>query len=151
MTRPVMSTSIAGLAALVSGCVTASPTPVTPERLVGSTWHVAGLNSGGVQERKMTIVFENGDTMIGNSACNDYSIGYTLEGRQLRFAKRLVQTTDNFCDPDTVETEDRFLATLGEVRTVSIAESGSLVLATGRPDMRIVARPLTPGVRVAAK
>jgi heat shock protein HslJ len=142
--------SIAGLAVLVSACAGAPQPAVTADQLVGSSWHVSGLNAGGVQDRKMTISFEP-DRMVGNAACNDYGIAYTLQGRQLKFARTATLTTDRFCDPDTVETEERFLATLGEVRSASIAQSGSLVLTTGRTDMRIVARPLAGNVRVAAK
>jgi heat shock protein HslJ len=98
----------------------------------------------------MTITFEP-ERMIGNAACNNYTIPYTLQDRQMRFGKRVTMTTDNFCDPDLVETEERLLATLGEVRGISIAQSGSLVMTTGRTDMRIVARPLAGNVRVAAK
>jgi heat shock protein HslJ len=134
------SITVAGLAAFVSGC-TSTPTPsVTAGQLVGSSWHVSGLNAGGVQTRQMTIRFEGGGQVAGNAACNDYRAVYVMQGRRLRFGKAVVLTTDRMCDPDTIETEERFIATLGEVRSVSIAPSGSLVLYTGSGN-RIVARP----------
>lgn len=136
-----LSLTAAGLAALVSGCTSTPAPPLTPGQLTGSTWHVAALNAGGVQTRQLTIKFVDGGRVVGNAACNDYSVGYTLEGRRLRFGKSVVLTTDRFCDQDTRETEDRFIATLGQVRSASLAPSGSLVLYTETSN-RIVARPL---------
>lgn len=130
----------AGFAALASSCATPAP-PVATADLVGSSWHVAGLNAGGVQTREMTIRFEEGGRVTGNAACNDYRVAYELQGRRLRFGKTVALMTDRTCDRDTEETEERFLATLGEVRHVAIAPSGSLVLYTGT-DMRITARPV---------
>ncbi len=129
-----------GSAVLLAGCTTVTEPSVSPERLVGSSWHVAGLNGGGVQTRAMSITFEEDGQAVGNAGCNDYRFGYSMEGQRLRFDRRAVLTTDRFCDPDTREVEDRFLATMGDVRRAIIAPSGSLVL-TGRPEMRIVARP----------
>ena len=88
----------------------------------------------------MTITFETAEQVVGNAACNDYRSSYTLEGRRLRFARTVALTTRT-CDQDTMETEERFLATLNDVSRAAIAPSGSLVL-TGTRDMRIVARPL---------
>jgi heat shock protein HslJ len=87
----------------------------------------------------MTIRFEAGGRVVGNAACNDYRASYTLQGRRLRFGKTVVLTTDRFCDQDTRETEERFIATLDEVSGISIAPSGSLVLYTDNSN-RIVAR-----------
>ena len=129
----------AGFAALTVGCNTVSTPSVTADQLAGSSWHVSGLNTGGVQTRRMTIRFEEGGRVTGNAACNDYQAVYEMQGRRLRFGKAVVLITNRFCDPDTVETEERFIATLGEVRGVSIAPSGSLVLYSGT-GMRIVAR-----------
>src|SRR5215510_13432267 len=99
--RPILGLTAAGLAALVSAC-TSVPTPsVTADELVGSSWHVAGLNSGGVQTREMTIRFQEGDQVVGNAACNDYRVVYTLQGRRLRFGRSVILTTDRFCDQDT--------------------------------------------------
>jgi heat shock protein HslJ len=130
----------AGFAASISGCTTAPEPSVTTGELAGSSWHVAGLNGGGVQTRTMTITFETAEQVVGNAACNDYRSSYTLEGRRLRFARTVALTTRT-CDQDTMETEQRFLATLNDVSRAAIAPSGSLVL-TGTRDMRIVARPL---------
>ncbi len=130
----------AGFSALVASCTTVSAPSVTPERLAGSSWHVIGINGGGVQTRAMTIKFEDGQQAVGSSACNDYRYGYTMEGNRLRFDRRVVLTTDRICDLDTQEVEDRFLATLGEVYRATIAPSGSLVLNAVQ-ERRIVARP----------
>lgn len=134
----------AGFAALAVGCASTSTPSMTGDQLAGSSWHVSGLNAGGVQTRRMTISFGEGGRVTGNAACNDYRAVYEMQGRRLRFGKAVALTTDRFCDPDTVETEERFIATLGEVRGVSIAPSGSLVLYSGT-GMRIVARPLSTG------
>ena len=129
----------AALAALISSCTSVPAPSVTAGELVGSSWHVAGLNAGGVQTRKMTIRFEQGGRVVGNAACNDYRTSYIMQGRRLRFGKTIVLTTDKFCDQDTRETEERFIATLDEVRSISITPSGSLVLYTDNRN-RIVAR-----------
>jgi heat shock protein HslJ len=134
------SAAAAGLAALVFGCTTVAAPSVSPEKLAGSSWHVTGLNGGGVQTRTMTIMFEDGRQAVGNAACNDYRYGYSLEGQRLTFEKRVVLTTDRTCDPDTMDVEDRFLATLGGVNRATIAPSGSLVL-NAEDERRIVARP----------
>ena len=134
-------TATAGFAAIVGACTSVPAPSVTADQLVGSSWHVAGLNAGGVQTRKMTISFEQGGRVVGNAACNDYRSIYTLQGERLKFAKTVILTTDRTCDQDTMETEERFLATLGEVRRATIAPSGSLVLYAAT-DMRITARPL---------
>jgi heat shock protein HslJ len=130
----------AGFAVLVGGCTSVPAPSVTADQLVGSSWHVSGLNAGGVQTRKMTMRFEEGGRVVGNAACNDYRFIYTVQGMRLRFGKIVTLTTDRTCDQDTMETEERFLATLGEVHRVTIAPSGSLVLYAGT-DMRITARP----------
>jgi heat shock protein HslJ len=132
--------AVAELAASISGCTTAPEPTVTTGQLAGSSWHVAGLNGGGVATRTMTITFETAEQVVGNAACNDYRSVYTLEGRRLRFARTVALTTRT-CDQDTMETEERFLATLNDISRATIAPSGSLVL-TGTRDMRIVARPL---------
>jgi heat shock protein HslJ len=127
--------------AALSGCTSFPEPSVTASTLAGSSWHVAGLNGGGVQTRRMTITFEADGSAVGNAACNDFRYGYSLQGQRLRFDRTVVLVTDRMCDPDTRETERRFLATLGDVNRVTIAPSGSLVLYAGR-QMRITARRL---------
>ena len=131
-----------GLAALLANCTSVPAPSVTADQLAGSSWHVAGLNAGGVQTRSMTITFEEGGQATGNAACNDFRTAYRLEGGRLRFGNTVFLSGNPVCDQDTRETQTRFLATLHEINRASIAPSGSLVLYTSTTNMRITARPI---------
>jgi heat shock protein HslJ len=129
--------AILGLAGLLA--CSSSPPSTPPERLEGTSWRVFSLNGGSVQSLRVTIQFDEQGQVVGNASCNDYRFGYWLENGQLRFAETVTMTTERVCDLEALKVEERFLATLGEVRRAAFARGTLVLYAT--PTGRIVARP----------
>jgi heat shock protein HslJ len=127
-----------GLAAFGAGCTTTAEAPkLTQARLMGSPWRVISINDGGVEGQTVTIRFNERLMASGEASCNSYASDYRLEGNELKFGQAIA--TMKACDPETMELEQRFLATLAQVSRADIAPDGALVLYAGEAG-RIVAR-----------
>jgi heat shock protein HslJ len=133
----IIGPAVFGLFLAASACTTVYVPPPTPEQLAGP-WRVIGINGGMVTAFNATISFGADGFATGHAACNDYQFAYTLDGKRLEFADKVMLTTDRFCDWDEKDIESNFLGVLGEVDHAGVAESGVLVLYAG--GMRIVAR-----------
>jgi putative lipoprotein len=89
-----------------------------PESAEGIEWAVVG----GLGQ---TLRLEDGHAS-GSGGCNRFAGGYRLEGDRLSFEP--LASTRMACAPDVMQAETEFLAALGRVARVSVADGGLVLL-----------------------
>jgi heat shock protein HslJ len=125
---------------------TATPAPA-PNPLAGTRWDVVNYNDGGaivtlVPGTSITMEFGASGQVTGNSGCNSFSAGYSVNGNALSITQP--SGTQQFCaEPEGVmDQEARFLAALtsaasfrlnGNQLEISSAAGQIAVVATRTP------------------
>jgi heat shock protein HslJ len=125
---------------------TATPAPA-PNPLAGTRWDVVNYNDGAaittlIPGTSITMEFGAGGQVTGNSGCNSFSAGYSVNGNALSITQP--SGTQQFCaEPEGVmDQEARFLAALtsaasfrlnGNQLEISSAAGQIAVVATRAP------------------
>ncbi len=150
MIRPALA--LAALA-LIAGCkdqrqqlgqALSGKPPVIAGTLEGA-WLVADLNGGGAPAG-VTIQFEAGDQntsrVTGNSGCNRFVGSWRQNGAALNLGP--LASTRMACPAPIMETEQRLLAVLASVNSVTYRPSGEATLATADGRKLTLRRPPAP-------
>ena len=98
----------------------ATPSSATAATLEGPFWELTGyVGADGktVSATGATATFAEGK-VAGNSGCNEYTAGYTVDGDKLTLGQ--IATTMKACPPPETALEKAYLAALGKVATWSI-------------------------------
>ncbi len=121
---PAQARTEAGTITLVQ--VAAAPSP-TPEALTGGEWRVEDIGGRGVIDTaRTTIAFDEQGRITGSGGCNSYSGSYELAGDVLTFGP--VAATRKACVPAVSDQEHKFFTFLNAPLTVTLTETGALVL-----------------------
>ena len=123
--------------------------PATP--LVGTTWEAVSYNSGGqatvsvMSGSRITAVFNEDDTLNGNSGCNTYFASYELSGADGLTIGGVGNTMMACLDDNVMTQEVAYLTALGTVTTYSISDNKlELRTADGTLAVSYVAAQVTP-------
>jgi heat shock protein HslJ len=73
----------------------------------------------------------------GTAGCNRFNAGYRMDSGQIQIAG--ISTTRMACEPDVMEREDAFLASLASVTAIQM-DGADLILITPDGDLRFEAR-----------
>jgi heat shock protein HslJ len=117
------------LAASIAGCgLVGSPGP--SQNLSGTEWNLVEMDGHPplAEGGPLTIGFENGDHVGGNSGCNSYGGVYAVDGSSMVISD-LVSTL-RACAGPLNEQEAEFLRALGEAAAYEIS-NGRLMLKDG--------------------
>jgi heat shock protein HslJ len=119
----------------------APPSPAaTSAELQNVTWvltpeSMTALEPSATDAARVDLAFET-DAAHGNSACNTYRGGYTLDGDSLSFGD--LATTQMACVDPVASLETAYLTALGEVTGFTL-EGTTLTLTGGQTDLAFVA------------
>ncbi len=110
---------------------------VTPEGLTGTSWLVEDIGGAGVIDfARTTISFSEDGRVYGDTACNRYNGGVTLDADRMSFGPLI--STKRACPEAVMNQESRFLEAMGKVESWALDENGLLFLydADGQPLIR---------------
>ncbi|WP_164158009.1 META domain-containing protein [Sandarakinorhabdus rubra] len=109
--------------------------PVIAGTLEGE-WVLADLNGGGVPEAGISLRFDPGDQntsrVSGKSGCNQFTGDWRQTGAALKLGP--LASTMMACPAPVMAVEQRFLAVLGAVTSVTYTQGGEAILSA--PDGR---------------
>ena len=104
--------------------------------LSGTTWHIDDVDDTGVVDRSMiTMQFEAGGRVAGNTGCNRYFGSVSLDADRLSFSQ--LGSTRRACVPALMNQEQRFLEALQSVTSYRIDEREILLLLDGNGARRL--------------
>ena len=93
--------------------------------LPGSAWIVTGYNNGKeavvsvVAGSEITAMFGENSLITGNTGCNDYSVKFLVDGRNVSIDD-VIQTTEKVCSEELMAQEQQYLAALQSTATYNI-------------------------------
>ncbi len=106
-------------------------TPVVPavaaaHELEGSRWLLEDIRNTGVIDRaQSTLRFDGDGRVSGSGGCNRMGGGVTLEGNSVQFGP--LMSTRMACVEALMDQEQRYLATLADVRSYLLEHEGAVL------------------------
>lgn len=114
-----------------------------PSTLEGPTWRLVAMGDMDVASRAMaggsvTALFADG-TVSGSAGCNQYSMGYTVEGDNLSTTPGPV--TMMACPEPIMTLEQEYLIAMGAAETYAVTEGMLTIAYHGDQTLKFVAQP----------
>lgn len=95
--------------------------------LTGGAWQVRDVGLYRVADGQAVImIFTRGGRVAGEGGCNRYSAGFEITGESLRIESAVA--TRMACSGEQMQTEERFLETLGTITRFDFDPTGALLL-----------------------
>lgn len=128
---------------LTTTSLLAMETSQAPFTLPGSAWQVTSLaGQDTLADHPVTFEFDTEGNIAGNASCNPFGGSCVIEGRTIKLGP--LRSTRRACEPEVMQQELAFLATLGTVTTWEIDSEGGLVLRGEGGEIRAAKAAVTP-------
>ena len=105
------------------------PGPVASMSVKDVWWQGIDIDGRPVRTNAVTLMFGSDGKIGGKSACNNYSVNYTLTGSDLRVFPGMIGTR-MACRPPVMAQEEQFRMLLGSATSAVVQADGSLVVMT---------------------
>ncbi|NVK57515.1 MAG: META domain-containing protein [Alteromonadaceae bacterium] len=123
---------------LLSGCTASrlNDTAKVSQPPLNGVWQVEDIDAGGVIDFSMvTMDFTADDRVAGTTGCNQYTAGLEVDGDKLSVTQ--IVTTRRACAPALNNQEQRFLAALQSVTTVTYVQDTWLIMKNAGREQRL--------------
>ena len=138
-----MALTLTAFMACVTGCVpvgysaSSAPAGLDPSAVTPMTW----VDVAAPQDRKpVSLSFQDGHRASGFAGCNGYSSQVDLGAQAVSF--KVIVTTRMLCEPEAMDTEQRYIKALDATRSARI-DKGVLELLDGQRKVLWRFKPLT--------
>lgn len=102
--------------------------PVASTELKDIRWRATDMGGTSVGQSSVTLMFGSDGKITGKSACNNYSVNYSLNDSKLRVYPGMIGTR-MACPPDVMAQETQFRKMLAAASSAKIQADGMMTIA----------------------